>query len=282
VKEKRSKNFFPWRRPQAMQTAPNGGGKYKSFLVLFFKKEPLRFLPYRPSMKAILFDVFGTVVDWRGSLIRELSAWAQNRGLTVDWPGLADAWRGAYMPSMNRVRRGEIAWMNLDDLQRQSLAEIGEKFGLPPNLAEADREHIVTAWHRLDPWPDAIEGLTRLRRHFTIAPLSNGNVALLVNMARRAGLPWDMVFATELFRHYKPDPETYLGAVALLGLKPHETMMAAAHNGDLAAARALGLKTEFIPRPTEYGPGQTRDLQAESDWDFVAGDIADLARQLGA
>jgi 2-haloacid dehalogenase len=234
------------------------------------------------ALRAILFDVFGTVVDWRGSLIAHLTPWGAERGLHADWEGLADAWRAAYVPSMNRVRSGEIPWRNLDDLQRESLAEIGGKFGLPKTLSDADRDHIVTEWHRLDPWPDAVPGLTRLRHKFIIAPLSNGNVALLVNMAKRAGLPWDMVFATELFRHYKPDPETYLGAVSLLGLQPHETLMAAAHNGDLHAARAAGLRTAFIPRPREHGDAQRTDLAAADAWDYEASDIEDLAAQLGA
>jgi len=234
------------------------------------------------QIKAILFDVFGTVVDWRGSLIRDLGAWGAERRLNVDWTGLTDAWRGAYIPSMQHVRSGELLWTNLDELQRQSLAEIGPRYGLPTDLSDADRDHIVRGWHRLDPWPDSVPGLTRLKRHFVVAPLSNGNVALLVNMAKRAGLPWDMVFATELFRAYKPDPQTYLGAVALLGLAPHEVMMAAAHNFDLHAARALGLRTAFIARPAEYGPHQKIDLSAESDWDVMAGSVEDLATHLGA
>jgi 2-haloacid dehalogenase len=233
-----------------------------------------------PEIRAILFDVFGTVVDWRGSLIRDLSAWGQARSLTVDWPGLIDAWRGAYLPSMNRVRKGEMPWTNLDDLHRQSLGELGPRFGLPATLDEADRTYLVQGWHRLDPWPDAVAGLAQLRRNFIIAPLSNGNVSLLVNMAKRAGLPWDMVCSTELFRHYKPDPETYLGAASLLGLQPSQTMMAAAHNMDLRAARALGLRTAFIARPLEYGPGQKRDLAAEEAWDYTATDIGDLAHQM--
>ncbi len=232
------------------------------------------------DIKAILFDTFGTVVDWRGSLIGDLGAWGAARGLVVDWSGLVDAWRGAYIPSMQRVRRGELPWTNLDELQSRSLAELGPRFGLPASLSAEDRDYIVRGWHRVNPWPDAVPGLARLKRHFIIAPLSNGNVALLVNMAKHAGLPWDMVFATELFRHYKPDPETYLGAVSLLGLAPHEVMMAAAHNFDLQAARALGLRTAFFPRPTEYGPHQTIDFAADSDWDVVAEDIEDLATQL--
>jgi 2-haloacid dehalogenase len=234
----------------------------------------------KPHPKAILFDVFGSVVDWRGSLIADLTAWGAERGVHADWVGLADAWRGAYAPSMDRVRRGELPWTNLDALQRQSLAGLGPAYGLPSDLPEADRIHILQAWRRLKPWPDAVPGLTRLKTRHIIAPLSNGNVALLVNMAKFADLPWDAVFATELFRHYKPDPETYLGAAALLGLAPGDVMMAAAHNYDLHAARALGLQTAFFPRPTEYGPHQKQDFAAESDWDVVAEDIEELARIL--
>jgi 2-haloacid dehalogenase len=235
-----------------------------------------------PAVKAVLFDVFGTVVDWRGSLIADFSAWSPARFPAVDWPGLVDAWRAAYAPSMNRVRSGQIPWTNLDALQSQSLTEIGPRFGLPDALAVEDRAYLLHGWHRLKPWPDAVPGLTRLKLRHIIAPLSNGNVALLVNLAKSAGLPWDMVFATELFRHYKPDPKTYLGAVSLLGLSPSDVMLAAAHNSDLAAARALGLRTAFFPRPTEYGPHQTRDLTPESDWDIRATDIQDLASQMGA
>ncbi len=231
-------------------------------------------------VKAILFDVFGSVVDWRTSLIGDFSVWASSRGLEADWVGLVDAWRGAYAPSMDRVRRGDMPWTNFDNLQAQSLEQLGPRFGLPRTLSDADRAYLLTGWRRLRPWPDAVAGLTRLKAHYVIAPLSNGNVALLVDLAKHAGLPWDMVFATELFRHYKPDPETYLGAVALLGLAPGEVMMAAAHNYDLAAARALGLKTAFFPRPTEYGPHQTRDFTADSDWDVVAADIEDLAARM--
>ena len=230
-----------------------------------------------PPIKAILFDVFGTVVDWRGSLITDLSSWGARSGLSVDWPGLVDAWRGAYLPSMNQVRQGALPWMNLDALHARSLAEIGPAFGLPANLSDADHAYIVQAWHRLDPWPDAVAGLTRLRAYTTIGTLSNGNVALLVTMAKRAGLPWDMVFSAELFRHYKPDAEIYLGACALLNLAPASVMLAAAHNMDLAAARELGMRTAFIARPTEYGPAQKRDLSANDNWEFIADGIGALA-----
>ena len=233
------------------------------------------------DVRAILFDTFGTVVDWRGSLIDEMTAFGVARGIAADWAALVDAWRGAYAPSLDRVRRGELPWTILDDLHRASLERLVVDFGIA-GLSAADLDTINRFWHRLRPWPDAVPGLTRLKRRFIIGPLSNGNVALLVNMAKHAGLPWDMVCATELFGHYKPDPETYLGAADLLGLPPGAVMMAAAHNGDLHAARSCGLKTAFFPRPTEYGPRQTRDFAADSDWTVIAADIEDLATRMGA
>ncbi len=232
------------------------------------------------TIKAILFDVFGSVVDWRSSLIADLGAWGVRHGHAADWTGLVDAWRAAYAPSMDKVRRGELPWTILDDLHRASLERLAGQFGLD-GLRAAELDHINRLWHQLRPWPDSVAGLTRLKSRYIISPLSNGNVALLVNMAKHAGLPWDMVCATELFGHYKPDPETYLGAARLLGLRPGEVMLAAAHNGDLAAARACGLKTAFFARPAEYGPHQKRDFAAESDWDVVARDIEDLATQMG-
>lgn len=233
------------------------------------------------DVKAVLFDTFGSVVDWRASLIAELSAFGADRGLTVDWTAFTDAWRGAYKPSMDRVRAGELPWTILDDLHRASLETLVAHFAIP-SLTDADLAHLTRAWHRLRPWPDAVSGLTRLKAKYIVGPLSNGNVALLVNMAKHAGLPWDVVFGSETFRHFKPDPEVYLGACTLLGLRPSQVMMAAAHNYDLAAARALGLRTGFFARPTEYGPHQMRDFKADSDWDVVATDIDDLARQMGA
>ncbi len=230
---------------------------------------------------AIVFDTFGTVVDWRGSLIADLTAFGQSRGVAADWAALVDAWRAAYQPSMQRVRSGEVPWTPLDDLHRESLDALIAKFGIT-GLSDDDLGHINRGWHRLKPWPDAVPGLTRLKRRFIIGPLSNGNVALLTNMAKHAGLPWDMVFGADLFGHYKPDPETYLGVVRLLDLEPEQVMMAAAHNGDLAAARKCGLLTAFFPRPAEHGPNQTRDLKADAAWDLVATDIDDLATRLGA
>ena len=228
-------------------------------------------------VKALLFDVFGTVVDWRGSLIEEFSG--SGIGPGVDWPGFVDAWRGAYAPSMGRVRRGEREWANIDALHRESLAELAPRFGV--RLDAEQFEWVLRGWHRLRPWPDSVGGLTRLRAGYVISPLSNGNVALLVAMAKRAGLPWDVVLSAELFRHYKPDAETYLGACALLGLAPGEVMMCAAHNDDLRAARGFGLRTAFIARPGEYGPHQVRDFEADSDWDVVVDSIEGLADALG-
>ena len=233
------------------------------------------------AVKAILFDTFGTVVDWRGSLIDEFNAFGAGRGIVADWAGVVDAWRGAYKPSMERVRSGELPWTRLDDLHRASLERLVAEFGIGP-LTPADLDHLNRGWHRLRPWPDAVAGLWRLKGRTIIGTLSNGNVALLLNMAKHAGLPWDMIVSAELFRHYKPDPETYLGAADLLGLAPGEVMLAAAHNGDLHSARRCGLQTAFFPRPTEYGPHQAGDLAADSDWTFVAASIEDLAAKLGA
>jgi 2-haloacid dehalogenase len=233
------------------------------------------------TVKALTFDVFGTVVDWRSSIIREGMAFGAARGLTVDWASFADSWRGGYQPSMNRVRHGELPWTNIDTLHRMVLDELLEKFGIT-GLSEADKEHLNRAWHRLTPWPDAVAGLTRLRQRFVIAPLSNGNVALLTNMAKYAGLPWDCILSAELARHYKPDPEAYLTAADLLGLRPQEVMMVAAHKGDLRAAQAVGLKAAFVPRPLERGPERTVDTTPDPAFDIHASDFLDLATQLGA
>jgi 2-haloacid dehalogenase len=229
---------------------------------------------------AIVFDTFGTVVDWRGSLIAELTAFGRERGINADWTALVDAWRAAYHPSMDRVRKGEQPWTTLDSLHRASLDKLVKDFGIA-GLSEADLRHINRGWHRLNGWPDSVPGLTRLKRRFIIGPLSNGNVSLLTNMAKHGGLPWDMVFGSDLFGHFKPDPETYLGAARLLDIEPGQLMMAAAHNGDLGNARKAGLMTAFFPRPTEYGPHQKRDYSAEQEWDVVAKDIEDLADRLG-
>lgn len=229
---------------------------------------------------AIVFDTFGSVVDWRTSLIAELTEFGRRRRINGDWTGLVDAWRAAYHPSLNRVRSGEAPWTNLDALHRESLDRLVREYHIT-GLSEPDFRHINLGWHRLNPWPDSVPGLTRLKRRFIIGPLSNGNVALLTNMAKRASIPWDVIFGSDLFRHYKPDPETYLGVCKLLALEPGQVMMAAAHNHDLASARKLGLMTAFFARPTEYGPHQARDTSAEQQWDIIATDIEDLATQLG-
>jgi 2-haloacid dehalogenase len=232
------------------------------------------------QVKALLFDVFGTCVDWRGSIIREGARWNAKLGWAVDWAGLVDAWRGNYQPSMEDVRAGKRPFAVLDALHRETLDRLAPRFGLS-GASEGDLAEINLMWHRLDPWPDTVAGLTQLKTRHIIAPLSNGNVALLVNMAKRAGLPWDAIMSTELFGAYKPQKETYLGAARMLGCAPGEVMMVAAHNGDLAAAAALGLQTAFIPRPTEYGAGQTKDLRPEGDWTIVADNMIALARALG-
>lgn len=233
-----------------------------------------------PDLKALIFDVFGTVVDWRSSVVREGETLGRQKGFDVDWAAFADAWRGRYAPSMDRVRRGEIPWTKLDDLHRASLEELLDEFGIE-GLTDAEEDHFNRLWHRLDPWPDAVEGLTRLKRRYVIAPLSNGNVALLTNMAKRAGLPWDLIISAELVRHYKPDPETYLMAPELLGLRPEQVMMVAAHVNDLHAARQNGLLTAYVPRPLEFGPGKGAD-PPDPRFDLVAKDFVELAEKLGA
>lgn len=234
----------------------------------------------KSDIKAIVFDTFGTVVDWRGSIIRDLTSWGAERDLRMDWAFVADKWRDRYNPQKDRVRSGEIPWTNLDELHLESLKSVLSEAGVP-ELPQADMMHINRVWHRLQGWSDSSAGLHRLKKKYIIGPLSNANVAILLNMAKGADLPWDNVFSCELFQHYKPDPETYLGVCKMLYLEPSAVMMCAAHNYDLAAARNLGLRTAFIPRPTELGPNQTTDLKAEQDWDFVADDLQDLARQLG-
>ncbi len=232
----------------------------------------------RPDrIRAVVFDIFGTVVDWRGSLIAQCERFARAHGCSADWAALADAWRGAYAPSMDRVRRGELPWQDLDALHRGSLDELLPRFGLAA-LDEGARDDLVQMWHRLDPWPDAVAGLTRLREHVLIATLSNGNVTLLADMAKHAGLPWDVILSAELVHHYKPDPETYGLAIEMLGNgRPECVMMAAAHNNDLKHAKAAGMQTAFIARPSEHGPNQSRDLVAEPFVDIAVSSIEELA-----
>ena len=232
------------------------------------------------TIEALVFDVFGTCVDWRGSIAREAQRWNRRFNRTIDGAELAEAWRARYQPSMEEVRAGRRDFVALDVQHRESLDAIAAQHGLE-GLSEAQLVWINKVWHRLDPWPDTVPGLRRLRSRYVLAPLSNGGVALLTHMAKRAGLPWDLILSGELFNAYKPQAEVYLGAARLLDLPPGRVMMVAAHNGDLAAAAALGLKTAFVPRPIEYGPGQTSDLAPSRDWDIVAEDMEGLAVALG-
>jgi 2-haloacid dehalogenase len=236
----------------------------------------------REQPQALFFDVFGTCVDWRSSIAREGEALARKLGLSaVAWPAFADAWRAQYQPRMEEVRSGARPWTPLDVLHREGLDRVLADFGLAA-VPEADRADFAFAWRRLDPWPDTVPGLRRLRTRFIIAPNSNGNIALLVRLARYAALPWDVILGAEIAQAYKPQPAVYLKSAAALGLAPAEVLMVAAHNSDIAAAAACGLKTAFVPRPTEHGPGQTSDLRPEHDVDLVARDFLALADQLGA
>ena len=234
------------------------------------------------GIKALTFDTFGTVVDWRTSINRDFRAFAKRRKLPgIDWDALVDEWKTAYRPGMDAVNSGREPWTTVDVIYRRKLDELLPKYGLA-GLGEADRDYLNKVWHRLKPWPDSVAGLRRLKKKYVIAPLSNGDVACLTNMAKFGGLPWDLVLCAEIFRRYKPDPAVYRGAIRLLGLKPGEVMMVAAHNYDLQNARSHGMRTGFVLRPTEYGPAQAKDLNAESDWDIVAKDFGQLATKLGA
>lgn len=232
----------------------------------------------RSDIDVIVFDTFGTVVDWRGSIARDLGAWGIANGIHLDWIEFADKWRADYDPQKARVRRGELPWTDLDVLNRESLVKVAREVGL--KLTQTQIDHVNSVWERLDPWPDSVEGLLRLRAKYIIGPLSNGNVAQLLRMAKRAKIPWDHIFSCELFRHYKPDPETYLGVCKMMRLPPERVMMCAAHNYDLSAARKCGLKTAFVLRPTEHGPKQTTDLTPTEEWDVVASDFTALANAL--
>ena len=234
------------------------------------------------DIRACLFDVFGTVVDWRTSVSRDLAGFAKQKGLSgIDWLEFAVEWRKLYQPSMEEVRSGRRAFTILDVLHRESLAKLIGRYGIK-GLSEADIEHMNRAWHRLDPWRDAAKGLSRLKSKYIIAPCSNGNIALMVNLAKRAGLPWDCILGAETARAYKPTPEAYLRSCAQLGLAPACVMMVAAHNNDLKAAKAQGLKTAFVARPKEHGPGQTTDLAPDPACvDVSAADFVELAAKLG-
>jgi 2-haloacid dehalogenase len=233
------------------------------------------------AVEVLLFDVFGTVVDWRTSLRQWFQRFGREQNLEADWAGLVDDWRGAYEPAMARVRRGERPYVTLDVLHRESFDELLPRCGLERAL-ESDRRQMARAWRWLDPWPDTIAGLSRLKRKYVIGTLSNGGLGLLVDMAKHATLPWDAVLSADLFQHYKPDAPVYLGAAELLARPTSALMLVAAHNYDLAAARSHGYRTAFVARPTEYGPRQKKDFGPEDAWDFAVNSLEELAEKLGA
>ncbi|MEO5672942.1 MAG: haloacid dehalogenase type II [Ramlibacter sp.] len=226
--------------------------------------------------RILAFDIFGTVVDWHGSIAREVDALS----LGVSGDEFALAWRSGYVPAMKRVMSGELGWTLIDDLHRMILDDVLRQFGVG-SLDEAQKRHLNKAWHRLDPWPDSVEGLRRLKSRFTICTLSNGNIGLLADMAKRAGLPWDCILSAEVFRAYKPDPATYLGVARVFDVPPGEVMLVAAHHDDLAGARACGLQTAYIERPMEFGAAHPKHVSPRPDNDWHAGSLVDLARQLG-
>jgi len=233
------------------------------------------------EIEALTFDVFGTVVDWRTSIIREGQALRKRLGLDTDWAALADAWRAGYRPAMDRVRAGELPWTRIDDLHRMILDDLVEPFALQ-SLGEGELWNLNRVWHRLQPWPDVVGGLRRLKRHYVIASLSNGNVSLLTNMAKFADLPWDCVLSAELAGTYKTDPEVYRTACRLLDLSPARVMMVAAHERDVLAAKGVGMRTAYVHRPLEYGPEAEAPEVDTSPFDLVVDDLAGLADALDA
>ena len=233
------------------------------------------------GIKAMTFDVFGTVVDWRSSIIEEFRSFGRERKISVDWEAFVDHWKSSYRPGMDAVRSGKLPWTNVDSLYRKKLEALLVEYGVQ-GLSESEKIGMNRSWHRCTPWPDSSAGLNRLKEKYVLSTLSNGDVACLVNMAKHGGLSWDCILCAEVFRHYKPDPEVYLGAIELLGWEPGEIMMVAAHNYDLKVARSLGMRTAFVLRPLEYGPGQTSDLKPEDDWDLVVSDLEELAATMGS
>ena len=234
------------------------------------------------EIQALVFDVFGTVVDWRAGIARDAAAFLARHGHEADPGEFADAWRARYSPSMETIRSGQRPFTRLDVLHRENLEQVLADMRLGTDRIDPQElAHLNHAWHRLDPWPDAVAGLTRLKSRYIIAPLSNGNISLLLNMAKRAGLPWDAILGAEVAQAYKPMPQAYLHTAEVLGLEPGQVCMVAAHNNDLAAARACGLATAFVLRPQEHGPGQATDLKPEQDWDVVARDFNELAQAFG-
>ena len=234
----------------------------------------------KDQVKALLFDVFGTVVDWRSSVTRELTSFGHGRGLSADWARFADEWRDLYQPGMDEVRSGKRPFVILDQLHRESLMKLLERYGVR-GLSQHEIDHLVTVWHRLDPWPDVIHGLTRLKRRYIIGPLSNGNIGLMTRMAKRAGLPWDVILGAEVARAYKPMPQCYQRCAEALNLEPREVMLVAAHNSDLAAAAKVGYRTAFVVRPFEHKPGHTADQMADAAWDVITDGFGGVADAMG-
>jgi 2-haloacid dehalogenase len=233
------------------------------------------------QVKAMTFDVFGTVVDWRSSIAREIQNLGQEKGFDLDWNSFADEWRSGYAPSMNKVRNGEMPWTKIDTLHRMILDELLSEHKIS-NLSEEEIDSLNRAWHRLDPWPDSVEGLTLLKKNYIISSLSNGNVALLVNMAKYGGLPWDAVLSAEISKHYKPDPESYLSTGEYLGLPINQVMMVAAHKNDLKSAKSNGMMTGYVPRAKEHGENTVVDYAEEDYIDIMADDFIDLSKKMSA
>ncbi len=234
------------------------------------------------DVQALVFYVFGTIVDWRSGVAREATGFLARYAPEADPAAFADAWRRRYSPAMEEVRSGRRPFARLDVLHRENLEALLPEFKFDPTAVPPwELDAVNLAWHRLDPWTDSVPGLTRLKRRFIITPLSNGNIRLMVDLAKRAGLPWDAILGAEVAQAYKPMPEAYLRTAETLMLKPEQIYLVAAHNNDLAGARRCGLRTAFIPRPMEHGPHQTTDLEPEEDSDAVASDIEDLASQFG-
>jgi len=239
--------------------------------------------PELADVKACVFDIFGTVVDWRSSVIAEATEWGKVKGLNINWVEFTDLWRLGYKPAMDKVRKGEVPWTNLDDLNRIILEDLLKRYKIE-GVSEEEKVDWTHVWRRLKPWPDSVQGLTQLKKKYIISPMSNGNTALMTNLAKFGGLPWDVILGSDLVQHYKPDRETYMSAPFYLDLKPEEVMMCAAHMSDLQSACSYGLRTGFIYRPNEYGGGPVGvpDKAKPGDFDVVSMSIIDLAQQMGA
>jgi 2-haloacid dehalogenase len=234
----------------------------------------------KQHLRAILFDLFGTVLDWRGSITDELAEFGKKYRYEANWSEFADRWRAGFRTLQSRIAKGETTWMTMDEIHRSVLDRLLKEHDLP-GLGDEEITNLNCAWHRLRPWPDAVEGIVRLKRKYMVSPLSNGNLSMLIAASRHAGLPWDCVLSTAMFASYKPDPKVYRGAANLLGLDPQEVMLVAAHAYDTDGARAAGFRTSYVFRPEEFGPGRGEDPGDTSRFDFVAANFLELADLLG-